>query len=75
LLAAVDVNTLEWASITGSATLAERHTLGERVSSLIYENSLLGTVKQRASKRDRVQGNNYEALYEGEELSRLSLQI
>jgi hypothetical protein len=41
LLAAVDVNTLAWASITGFATLAERHILGERLSSLFYENSLL----------------------------------
>jgi hypothetical protein len=37
LLAAVDVNTLEWASITGFATLTERHIL-----SLFHENSLLG---------------------------------
>jgi hypothetical protein len=46
LLAAVDVNTLEWASITGSATLAEIHILGERVSSLFYENSLLEFISE-----------------------------
>jgi hypothetical protein len=42
----VDVNTFEWASITGSATLAERRILGERLSSLFYENSLLGFISE-----------------------------
>jgi hypothetical protein len=46
LLTAVDVNKLEWASITNSAILAERHILGERLSSLFYENSLLGFISE-----------------------------
>jgi hypothetical protein len=78
LLAAADVNTLKWACITGSAILAERHILGERLSSLFYENSLLAFISglelDVAQNTDRICADDRAGSYSESPTDELQLQ-